>query len=50
MYHSFLYIRGMLFLLQEQPPPLRASGNKVLIKFVTDGFHTAPGFRLLYTS
>ncbi|XP_052697133.1 cubilin-like isoform X2 [Crassostrea angulata] len=34
----------------EQPPPLRASGNKVLIKFVTDGFHTAPGFRLLYTS
>lgn len=34
----------------EQPPPLRASGNKILIKFVTDGFHTAPGFRLLYTS
>ncbi|XP_061178089.1 cubilin-like [Saccostrea echinata] len=34
----------------EQPPPLRSTSNKILVKFITDGLHAAPGFRLLYTS
>ncbi|KAJ8306830.1 hypothetical protein KUTeg_014914, partial [Tegillarca granosa] len=34
----------------ETPAPLRASGNSILIKFVSDGVGSAPGFRLVFTS
>ncbi|KAJ8306835.1 hypothetical protein KUTeg_014919 [Tegillarca granosa] len=33
----------------ETPAPLRASGNSILIKFVSDGVGSAPGFRLCDT-
>ncbi|KAK3105916.1 hypothetical protein FSP39_008473 [Pinctada imbricata] len=34
----------------EIPARLQTSGNTALVKFISDGFHSAPGFRLKFTS